>query len=118
MIRKNKNIILILSTLALAIAAYLLFFLKKDTGESSIGQGRSVFKVETFQAPSGWAYRIYRDSVAVIEQLTLPGIPGNAGFESEALAKSTGLLVKKKLDQGIFPPTISPQELDSLGVKF
>ncbi|MCE7059685.1 DUF4907 domain-containing protein [Dyadobacter sp. CY343] len=117
MIRKNKSIIIILSTLALAIAAYLLIFPKK-TEESSNGQGRSLFKVETFQGQAGWAYRIYQDSVPVIEQLTPPGIVGNRGFQSEQMAKSTGLLVKKKLDQGIFPPTISSGELDSLGVKY
>ncbi|KQS27112.1 hypothetical protein ASG33_21525 [Dyadobacter sp. Leaf189] len=115
MIRKKTSIVTIICLLAFAVAAYLLFSKK---GSSFTGEGRSSFRVETFQKETGWAYRIYQDTIPVIEQATIPGVPGNNGFRSEELAKKTGTLVTQKLDQGIFPPTISLKELDSLGVKY
>jgi hypothetical protein len=113
---KNKvSFFIIVCLLAFAGAAYLLFARKKA---SLPGEGQSAFRVETFHKESGWAYRIYQDTLPVIEQVTVPGIIGNTGFRSEQLARKTGELVTRKLDQGIFPPTISPAELDSLGVKY
>jgi len=114
-IRKNSKI-LILGILAFAAAIYFLFFIKRDVNQG--GEGLSRFKVETLRGEHGWGYLIRQDTSVVIEQKLIPGIPGINGFATEEQAAKTGALVKHKLDRGIFPPTISPHELDSLGVQY
>jgi hypothetical protein len=116
-IEKNKTILSILGILAFAAAAYFLFFFQK--GNLSLGrEGLSRFSVETFKAPTGWGYRIYQDTTAVIEQRFIPGTPGAKGFANQAEARQTADLVQKKLDQGIFPPTITTHELDSMRIAY
>ncbi|WAC13192.1 DUF4907 domain-containing protein [Dyadobacter pollutisoli] len=118
MIRKNKTILSIIGILAFAVAAYFLFSVYKK-GNLSLGrEGLSRFSVQTIKVPSGWGYRIYQDTTAVIEQRFIPGAPGTQGFASQNEARKTGELVQMKLDQGIFPPSITTRDLDSLGVKY
>ncbi|NIJ54949.1 hypothetical protein FHS68_004136 [Dyadobacter arcticus] len=102
--------------MAFAVAVY--FFLPSRTGISNGNdEGLSQFRVEAFKKETGWGYRIYQDTTAVIEQTSVPGVPGKSGFATEELARKTGQLVQRKLDQGIFPPTITANELDSLGIR-
>lgn len=115
MIRKNSRI-LIIGILAFAAAIYFLFF--KERGLNQGGEGLSRFKVETIRGEHGWGYHIRQDTTLVIEQKVIPGVPGTGGFATQEEAAKTGGLVKQKLDRGIFPPTISGRELDSLGIKY
>ena len=115
MIRRNSRI-LIIGILAFAAVIYFLFF--KGQHANPGGEGLSRFKVETVRGEHGWAYHIREDTTLVIEQKVIPGVPGISGFATEQEAAKTGELVKQKLDKGIFPPTISPHELDSLGIKY
>lgn len=87
--------------------------------KSSNSEGLRNFKVSAIPLNSaGWGYRIFEDTIPVIEQKFIPGVPGNAGFKTEQEAIKTGNLVKSKLEMGIWPPSISEQELDSLGITF
>ncbi|WP_229248634.1 DUF4907 domain-containing protein [Dyadobacter sandarakinus] len=97
--------------IAFAIAA--LFFYRT----SSIGEGYGRIKVKAYQVTEGWGYRIYDDTTLIIEQPVIPGIPGTAGFKTRQDALKTGELVQQKLSRGIFPPTITAEELDSLGTR-
>lgn len=116
MIKKKSISVLIFGILAFAAAIYILFFKGQSINSGSGGLSR--FKVEAYQAENGWAYRIRQDTTPVIEQKFIPGVEGIRGFQTEQEAITTGRLVIKKLDQGIFPPTISTRELDSLGVQY
>ena len=113
MISKKKRIV-ILGILAFAVATYI--FLRKDIGAD--GKGLRRFKVESVKRDSGWGYRIFKGKTPIVEQLTIPGVSGTDGFKDEASALKTGKLVEKKLESGIFPPSVSQQELDSLGIKY
>lgn len=115
MIRRNSRI-LIIGILAFAAAIYFLFF--NERGVDQGGKGLSRFKVETIRGEHGWGYHIRQDTTLVIEQKVIPGVPGINGFATEQEAANTGALVKQKLERGIFPPTISAHELDSLGIKY
>lgn len=115
MIRKNLSIIII-AVLAFAAVVYLLFF--KGQGLNPGSEGLSRFKVETVRAGNGWGYLIRQDTTPVIEQKVIPGVSGNSGFRTEQQAARTGALVKDKLDRGIFPPTVTTTELDSLGIQY
>ena len=69
--------------------------------------------------PNGFAYFFHGKSTnsdLYINQPHIPSIPGNNGFDSEEKAKKTADFVIYKLNNGIVPPTVSPEELDSLGV--
>ena len=115
---KKKLSIILVSVLAFGVVAYLSFPHLGNLKNGINGEGQRRFRVESFQDQSGWAYRIYEDTTAVIEQKTIPGRQGNNGFASKEQALKTGTLVISKLDRGIFPPTVSKHELDSLGVKY
>lgn len=65
---------------------------------------------------SGWGYQILRDGKLIIDQQQIPAIQGNQSFSTEEDAHKTGELALKKIKGQNFPPTISIQELDSLGV--
>lgn len=102
--------------MAFAAAIYFLFFKGQSVNQG--GEGLSRFKVETIRSEHGWGYNIRQDTTLIIEQKVIPGVPGMNGFATEQEAAKTGRLVKHKLDQGVFPPTISVHELDSLGIKY
>jgi len=69
-----------------------------------------------FSPEFGWGYQILNLGDLYINQPHIPSIPGNNGFDSEEKAKKTADFVIYKLNNGIVPPTVSPEELDSLGV--
>lgn len=118
MLVKNKKFSITLGVLAFAAVVYFgLPFLKGGKNTLS-SEGLRHFSVKAFEDNKTWAYRIYQDTVPVIEQKSVPGIAGNTGFQSREDALKTGELVKSKLNKGIFPPTISRTELDSLGIRY
>jgi hypothetical protein len=117
-IKLNKSGRILLGVLAFAVVVYFAIPFIQGSKKDSNGEGLHHFSVKAFKEDSTWGYRIFQDTAAVIEQKSVPGIAGNAGFKTEEQAIKTGELVVYKLDRGIFPPTISKHELDSLGVGY
>lgn len=66
----------------------------------------------------GWGYRILNNGKLFINQPHIPAVSGLKGFDSEEDAQTTANLALDKIKNGIVPPTISMQELDSLGVRY
>lgn len=76
-------------------------------------------EIKTFQNTdefSGWGYDIYITKTRYIHQPHIPAVNGNKGFSSEKNAKIAAELAVKKIRKNEMPPTISINELDSLGV--
>lgn len=65
---------------------------------------------------TGYGYAISVFGAKQVNQPHKPGMPGLSGFKTAADAKKTGDFVAYKIRNNIMPPTVSMQELDSLGV--
>lgn len=119
MIKKSNIKIALICILTFAGAAGL-YSCNKGKEKSADSEGLRNFKVTAIPLDSaaGWGYRIYQDTIPVIEQKFIPGVQGNAGFKTEQEALKTGALVISKLEKGIWPPSVSEKELDSLGITF
>ena len=104
----------------------LLVFLSCGDNKSSTPQKEQpvnnaesapVFQVVvTKLSEQNYGYQILKDGKMIIDQPTIPAIQGNRSFTSEEDALKTGEYLITKLKQGIFPPTLSVEELDSLSV--
>ncbi len=82
----------------------------------SLFRQKSQYELQTTRTPTGWGYQVMLNGKTVIDQPTVPGLPGQRGFASEDLARKVGECVVSKLHQGQFPPTLTPPELSQLGV--
>jgi hypothetical protein len=77
-----------------------------------------VFKIDSIEHNGyhGWGYDILVDGKIYIHQPNIPAIMGNNGFSSEENAQEAGEFIIQKLKNNIIPPSVTPEELDSLGV--
>jgi hypothetical protein len=64
----------------------------------------------------GMGYDIYDGQKKVIHQITIPGEQGVNGFVNEDEAERVAAMVVEKLNAGGGLPTISHEELVSLGI--
>ena len=77
---------------------------------------KSLYELRVVESSLGWGYEIWKEGVMVINQTHIPAIQGLHAFESQIQAEKAAEIIKIKLDQGVFPPTISIVELQSIGV--
>lgn len=95
---------------------------KTDSAKSSLIVKPEVeiqigYSAETFQTPDmGYGYKIYENGKLFIHQPHIPAISGNKTFTSAEKAQTTADFVIYKLEKGISPPSVTKEELDSLGV--
>lgn len=64
----------------------------------------------------GFGYDIYMYRNLYVHQPHIPAINGNRGFDTEEQAHKAGEFIVYKIKNNIMPPSVTPQELDSLGV--
>jgi hypothetical protein len=76
----------------------------------------SVYEVRTVENASGWGYEVWKDGAMVIKQEHIPAVQGIRSFSSQEQAQKAADIIKTKLEQGIFPPTMSMAELQSIGI--
>jgi hypothetical protein len=109
-------------SLLIVLLVSFLFACSSDTKQDSLDLSANPFagrivEVKTLESEKlGWGYVIYIDGKQTIHQKHIPGVSGNHGFITEEQAKRTADLVIDKIKDGIFPPSITIQELDSLGI--
>ncbi len=66
---------------------------------------------------TGWGYDLYVDGKRTIHQPLIPAVPGTDAFATEEDARKTGEFAMGKMKlTGAFP-TLTIEELDSLGIK-
>lgn len=63
-----------------------------------------------------WGYQLFQKGTMVINQTSIPSVQGIDGFDTKEKAERTAKYILNKLNNGIFPPTVDKEELDSLGV--
>lgn len=63
----------------------------------------------------GWGYQLFRGPNLEINQQNVPAVNGLHYFETEEKASLAAELALSKIEQGHFPPTVEPAELDSIG---
>jgi len=92
--------------------------IEDDTvAQSGNKQTAPEFTVVTVEYPGvGWGYQILQDGKLAIDQKHIPVIQGYKGFSSKEKAEKTGGFIVEKMKKGVFPPTLTETELDSLGV--
>lgn len=118
MTKKNLRILIIG---VLLIASVIAIITKNSTSPGSNESGTSsitsthALSLKVFEIDEGWGYDIFIDSNLFISQENIPGTAGHLKFISEEEAMLCGELVIKKLKQNELP-TISKDELDSLGI--
>ena len=71
----------------------------------------------SFQSGYGWGYDILINDTIFVHQDIIPGVSGMRGFKTEEQAAKVGNLVLEKMKMGKRLPSVSPKELDSLGIK-
>ena len=76
-----------------------------------------VFSNEGDAQLKGYGYDIYIDGKRYVHQPHVPAVAGNRGFTTETDARKTAEYVAYKIQHNIMPPSISVEELDSLGIK-
>jgi hypothetical protein len=75
------------------------------------------YEVITTENPDkSYGYQILKDGKLMIDQKNIPAIQGNRGFSTKSDAEKIANFAIDKIKKGVFPPTISVEELDSLGI--
>ncbi|HTI94446.1 MAG TPA: DUF4907 domain-containing protein [Puia sp.] len=79
----------------------------------------SVYEVRVYATQgSGYGYAVYRHGRKMIDQPHIPVVQCLQAFATEMDARRVAGLVKRKLEENSFLPTVSLQELDSLGITY
>ncbi|MFA6570870.1 MAG: DUF4907 domain-containing protein [Bacteroidota bacterium] len=85
---------------------------KKDNPYKNAKIDIVTYKVDTL----GWGYDILLWNSRYVHQPSIPALPGNRGFAEDSLARRAAEFIVKKIRNNIIPPSVTIQELDSLGV--
>lgn len=64
-----------------------------------------------------YGYLIFINGDLVIEQTSMPGLPGTKGFESQQDAEKVAGLVIHKIRKNEMPPSVTADEIKKLGIK-
>ena len=84
----------------------------------SLVSARPHFRIHVFKNDkmAGYGYDILNNGKPFIHQAFIPAVAGNAPFQTKKQARSVARLVRKKIKQGIMPPTVSIAELQALNI--
>jgi hypothetical protein len=87
-----------------------------DSSSSPKAVDVRVYKIDS-GLNGGYGYDIFMDGRLYIHQPHIPALTGNRTFITEEDAAKAGNLVAQKIRNNIMPPSLSVEELDSLGIR-
>ncbi|GLB54196.1 hypothetical protein NBRC110019_32370 [Neptunitalea chrysea] len=87
---------------------------KEVKEEKTNVENKKEVTIETFEVEGGWGYDIFIDGKRTVHQTFVPALAGNQPFTTKENATKVAELVKKKIENNDFPPTLSTSEIDSL----
>ena len=70
------------------------------------------------EVEGGWGYDVFVNGKQYVHQPTIPSVPGLKAFATKEDAQKAAMLVQGKIQRGIMPPSVTPEELDSLGINY
>jgi hypothetical protein len=94
-----------------------IFFSNETVDENKINDTDTTYRIIT-KPDKTYGYEIVVNDKTLIRQNTIPGQQGVQGFKRKNDAEQVALLVIKKLQLGIMPPTINKEELKQLNIIF
>lgn len=75
------------------------------------------YRIEIIALQNGFGYQLFENQKLIIDQQSIPAIQGNQAFQTYEAAEKCAVFCLEKIKKGIFPPTITIEELNSLGIK-
>ncbi len=116
--QKNNKILI---ALVLVVVVILLVLNFKKSSEVKVEGDKTVspylnsdIQVKTFEGEKGWGYDITIDGVIYVHQPSMPALPGDDGFKTEANAKAVAELMVQKIRDNILPPGVTEEEVRAL----
>ena len=89
---------------------------KEELIENDLSKNDGI-ELKTFQNDNKqWGYDVYLKGKMYLHQTNIPAVQGNNGFQTSRDAEKVANFVIGKIRKGLMPPTITTQELDSLGI--
>ena len=118
---RNK-IIIVIASIFLFVGCLFLWNKRAQTKEDVTLQADNPYmdaEIKAVIIPSEhdtFGYDIFLHGTVFIHQPSCPGLPGNDGFATEEDAMKVTELVINKIRNNEFPPTVTIEELQKLGV--
>lgn len=75
------------------------------------------YRFEIISLQNGFGYQLFENNKLIIDQQTIPAVQGNKAFDTYESAEKCAMFCLDKIKKGIFPPTITEEELNQLGIK-
>jgi len=76
----------------------------------------AIFLTDSLHQNLGFGYNVIIDGKTFIHQPNIPSIAGNNGFKTKEQAEILAKYIIYKLSNNMMPPSVTPKELDSLGI--
>lgn len=123
--KKNQKITSIIVLFFVVVVICLSVFAHSRKVSVSITPGSTLspylnsnITIKTFQsADSTYGYDIFINGTQYIHQPTIPAFSGDKGFATEIDADKVAQLVVTKIRNNILPPSVTPTELQTLGIQ-
>jgi len=97
------------------ISLLFLLLLSGISIELNSQNNQGTFTYQVFENKNKtFGYKIFRDGKAMINQESMPAVPGNSGFHKKQQAEKMATFVIQKINKGVMPPTVSVTEVDSI----